>query len=96
MDPLSDRSPIAQHKANIAKHSADPLKAAEQSAATEIEHAMQYGAGEEGFVMRSIPGDKKTMDHGIRKATEVDIDIESQKSNGPEEYERMEGSKLFV
>ena len=52
----------------------DPaLGAATQAISAEADRAQEYGAGEEGFAMRYLPGDIKTADQGIKKTTTIDV-----------------------
>ena len=93
----SDEGPIAQYSANSADKSTGPREAARHAASVEIDQAMQYGAGEENFAMNSLPGDKSTMDHGIKKTTRVDVDIEGQRSQERDDIDaRIRGGRYFV
>ncbi len=50
----------------------DPaLAAAAQAVSAEADRAQEYGAGVDGFAMKSLPGDMKPADQGIKKATRV-------------------------
>ncbi|KAL8896397.1 MAG: hypothetical protein Q9207_007723 [Kuettlingeria erythrocarpa] len=49
------------------------LEAAAQTVSVEAGRAQAYGAGEDGFTMQSLPGDKETMTHGIQKTTTIEI-----------------------
>lgn len=46
--------------------------------------------------MKSLPGDKRTVEQGIKKTTRVDIDIESQRSLALEDAQRREGGWCSV
>ena len=93
----SDEGPIAQYSASSTKQPNGPREAAHHAASAEIDRAMQYGAGEENFAMNSLPGDKRTMEHGIKKTTRVDVDIERQQSPGRDDIDaRIRGGRYFV
>ena len=49
------------------------FQAAVQAASAEADRAEAYGAGEDGFAMNYLPGDKKTTKQGIKKTTTIDI-----------------------
>ena len=65
----------------------------------EADRAQEYGAGEEGFAMRYLPGDIKTADQGIKKTTTIDVNGRSaQGSQGSLELgdvERGLGNRDF-
>ena len=92
----SDEAPIAQHGADSAKQPIDPRGAAGRAAAAEIDRAALYGVGEENFAMKSLPGDKSTMNQSIKKTTQVDVDIGSHRNPGPDDDGRSEGGRYFV
>ena len=96
LDPNSDKLPIAKTKDNTFKHSKNPLRAAARTASIEADRAQELGAGDDGFAMKSLPGDKRTMDEGIKKTIRVDVDIESQKSLGLGGSETGEGNTSFI
>lgn len=75
------------------------LEAAAYTVSVEAGRAQAYGAGEEGFAMQNLPGDKATMTQGIQKTTTIDIDDTSapgsQRSlSSP--HGKGENSKYFV
>ena len=93
----SDEGPIAQYGAGSAEQPSGPREAARDAASAEIGHAVQYGVGEENFAMKSLPGDKSTMDQGIKKTTRVDVDIGNNRSPGIDDGDaRREGGRYFV
>lgn len=93
----SDEGPIAQYSANSAKQPSGPREAARHAASAEIDQAMQYGAGEEHFAMNSLPWDKSTMKHDIKKTTRVDVDIERQRNPEPDDIDAwIRGGRYFV
>ena len=81
-DRTGDRFPIVNREEarhiNIRQPQAsdDPaLRNAAQAASTEAVRAKEFGAGEEGFAMRDLPGEMKTgPGPGIRKTTRIDVD----------------------
>lgn len=93
LDAHSDKQPIAQHKVAISEPT--PLRMAAHAVSVEADRALRFGAGEEGFAMKSLPGDKRTADQGIKKTTQVDVDSSSQGSLGGMDFER-ERSQYFV
>ena len=96
-DHLSDKDPIARDKAVFSDKATNPLGAAAHSARVEADRAAKYGVGEEGFAMKSLPGDKRTsVDQGIRKTTQFDVEIGSHESLGSEDVEKGEGGKYFA
>ncbi|KAL8746033.1 MAG: hypothetical protein Q9190_001900 [Brigantiaea leucoxantha] len=96
LDTNSDKVPIAKTKENTFKPSKTPLRAAAGTASTEADRAQEVGAGDDGFAMKSLPGDKRTMEEGIKKTIRVDVDIESQKSLGLGGSETGEGNTSFI
>ena len=95
-DPHSDQYPFAGAKASAHKHSGSPRSAAAHAASAETERAQKIGAGDEGFAMHSIRGDKNTANHGIKKTIHIDVNHESQGSLGLGNSEASEGQKSFV
>ena len=78
----------------------DPaLAVAAQAVSAETDRAQEYGAGEEGFAMKSLPGDMKTGDQGIKKTTTIDVSGRSaqgsQGSLGLGDVERGLGNRDF-
>ena len=93
----SDEAAISQYGADSAKQPSEPREAARHAASAEIDHAVRYGVGEENFAMKSLPGDKSTMDQGIKKTTRVDVEIGSHQSPGLDDGDaRSEGGSYFV
>ena len=95
MDTSSDRDPIAESGGNYANH-CSPLNEAAHAASAEIASAARYGVGEEGFAMKSLPGDKRTIEQGIKKTTQLDVNIGSQRSLGVDDHERSQGGRYFI
>ncbi len=60
---------------------------AAHTASVEADRANAYGAGEEGFAMKSLPGDNRPVDQGIKKMTTIDVNL-----SRPGENERTLGS----
>lgn len=52
--------------------------AAAQAVSAEAGRAEEFGVGEEGFPMKSLSGDKRTADQGIKKTTRIEIDRKSE------------------
>ena len=78
----------------------DPaLEAAAYTASVEAEHTQAYGAGEDGFAMKNLPGDRE-VSHGIQKTTTIDIEDGavqgSQRGFASADRESGERSKWFV
>ena len=96
MDPHSDRRPIAPKEAKALQQFTSPLEAATHAVSVEADSAKHYGAGDESFPMKSLPGDKRTVEQGIKKTTQIEIDIESQKSLALEDTQKREGGRNFV
>ena len=73
---------------------------AKQVASADADHAKAYGAGGEGFAMKSLPGDRKTVNQGIQMTTRIDIEgtsgHESQRSLDLGHIERGYGNRDFV
>ena len=92
----SDEGPLSQHRSHSAHQHSGPLEAASHAASAEVDRAVHFGVGDEGFAMKSLPGDKNTMNQGIKKTTRVDVDIENQRNLGLDGYERGEGGRYFV
>ena len=93
----SDEAPIARYGADSGKRPSGPREAAGHAASAEIDHAVRYGVGEENFAMKSLPGDKSTMDQGIKKTTRVDVDVGSHRNPELDDGDvRSEGGKYFV
>ena len=82
-----------QQKAEI--ENPTPLRMAAHTASIEADRALEFGAGEEGFAMKSLPADKRTVDQGIKKITRLDVDGSSQGSWGGMDLER-ERNQSFV
>lgn len=80
-------------------HSEVPI-VAKPVASAEVGRAKSYGAGGEGFALKSLPGDKKTMDQGIQMTTRIDIEgtsgHESQRSLDLGHMGRGYGNRDFV
>ena len=79
----------------------DPaLLATAEAISTEADRAKAYGTGEEGFAMKSLPGDKQTAKQGIKKTTRIDVDTNGAgKSQGSLELgdlERGLGNRDFL
>ena len=79
----------------------DPaMSAAAHTASAEADQARTYGAGEEGFAMNNLPGDKQTMDQGIKKMTRIDVDSEraseAERSDDPGALEGGGGHRTFI
>ena len=76
------------------------MRAGVHAAKIEASHAETYGAGEESFAMRNLPGDIGHQDQGVKKTTRIDVDNESadgsQKSLGTGDLVRVEGHKDFM
>ena len=52
----------------------DPaIGAAKQELRTQADRAKEFGEGQEGFAMRSLPGDKQPAHEGIKKTTRIEI-----------------------
>ncbi|KAL8760598.1 MAG: hypothetical protein Q9184_003230 [Pyrenodesmia sp. 2 TL-2023] len=75
------------------------IEAAANAISVEAGRAQAYGAGEDGFAMQNLPGDKKPMTRGIKKTTTIDIENQSvrgsQRSLSPPDDNR-ERSRYFV
>lgn len=57
--------------------------AAVQAISSEADRAQAFGAGEEGFEMKRLPGDAMTAEMGIKKTTEIDISgLSAQSADG--------------
>ena len=69
-------------------------------ASAEADRAKSDGAGGEGFALKSLPGDKKTMNRGIQMTTRIDIEgtsgHESQRSLDLGHIGRGYGNRDFV
>ena len=79
----------------------DPaLRGAVQEFSAKVDRAKEYRAGEDGFAMKYLPGDKKTANQGIRKTISIDIAgtsaDESQRSLNLEDVERGFGNRDFL
>ncbi|KAL8919524.1 MAG: hypothetical protein Q9208_006716 [Pyrenodesmia sp. 3 TL-2023] len=76
------------------------VEAAAHTASVGAHEAQAYGAGEEGFAMRSLPGDKQTSAGGTRKTTTIDIEHKrsqsSQRSSVLADIEGGARNKYFV
>lgn len=62
------------HRGQASHESA--FEAAAHSASVEAGRAQAYGAGEDGFAMQNLPGDKKPK-QGIKKTTTIDVEDKS-------------------
>ncbi|KAL8638505.1 MAG: hypothetical protein Q9228_004349, partial [Teloschistes exilis] len=62
-----DKEPVAQPQANSAYQITGPFEAASHNASAEIDRTRDFGIGEEGLAMKSLPGDQSTMDSGIKE-----------------------------
>lgn len=75
------------------------IEAAAHAVSVEAGRAQAYGAGEDGFAMQNLPGDKNPMTQGIEKTTTIDIEDQSargsQRSLSPPDDNR-ERSRYFV
>lgn len=78
----------------------DPaLLATAGAISTKADRAKEYGSGEEGFAMRSLPGDKQTANQGIKKTTRIDIGTRTGESQGSldlGDLERGLGNRNFL
>lgn len=92
----SDEEPIVQRGTNAAQQITSPLEAASHDASAEVDRARKYGIGEEGFEMKSIPGDRTSMDSGIKKTTRVDVEVSSPRSLALGGGERGDDGTYFV
>ncbi len=82
-EALADQKPNAHSthdQAYLAKQIAHPrasfdtaFGAAAQAASAEADRAKAYGAGEDGFAMNHLPGDKETGNQGIKKFTRIGV-----------------------
>ena len=105
--PGNRKNNTADRKLPNARHIARPQashgpafgKAAE-AISTEADRAQEYGAGEDGFAMNSLPGDMKTADQGIKKTTRIDVHGRSadgsQRSLDLGDVERGFGNRDFL
>lgn len=85
-----------QHRGNSVHQTTNPREAASYAASAEIDRATKFGIGEEGFEMNSLPGDKPTMDSGIKKTTRIDVESSSQRGLGWGGGERGDNGIHFV
>ena len=97
--PRASQNPNAQHVTRP-QASYDPaLGAAAQAVSIEADRAQEYGAGEDGFTMNSLPGDIKTADQGIMKTITIEVAgrsaVESQRSLDLGDVERGFGNRDF-
>ena len=98
--PPASQNSNAQHITRL-QASYDPaLGAAAQAVSIEADHTQEYGAGEDGFTMNSLPGDIKTTDQGIKKTTRIEVAgrsaVESQRSLDLGDVERGFGNRDFL
>ena len=99
---LSRRSSQETNELDLFKkgsHSEMPI-VGKPIASAEVDRAKSYGAGGEGFALKSLPGDKKTMNQGIQMTTRIDIEgtsgHESQRSLDIGHIGRGYGNRDFV
>ena len=95
----ADQEANAQRVAHAISPHDPALAAAAQAVSEETDRAQEYGAGEEGFAMKYLPGDMKTADRGIKKTTTIDVSGRSaqgsQGSLGLGDVERGLGNRDF-
>ena len=76
------------------------MGAAAQAVSAEADRAQEYGAGEDGFAMNYLPGDRKTADQGVKKMTGTNISGRSadgsQRSLELGDVERGFGNRDFL
>ncbi len=99
-DPSHDQAHNPKHNAHAQASSDSAFGAAAQAASAEADRSKAHGAGEEGFALNNLPGDKKTVDQGIKKITRIDAKstraYESQRSLELGDVERGFGNRDFV
>ena len=85
---------------NTEQNEDQAFQAAVQASSAEADLSKYHGAGEEGFAMNNLPGDKENMDEGIRKFTRIDIAStkadERQRSLELGDPDRSRGNRDFV
>lgn len=76
------------------------IEAARHTVSVEAGRAQAYGAGEDGFPMKNLAGDKKMTTQGIQKTTRIDVEErsaqDSQKSFDPQYFQGGERGRYFV
>lgn len=99
-DPSHVQAYNPKQKAHAQASHDSALGAAAQAASAEADRSKAHGAGEEGFAMNNLPGDKKTVDQGIKKIARIDAnstrEYESQRSLELGDLERGLGNRDFV
>lgn len=75
------------------------MVATADAVSNEADRAKEYGVGEEGFAMKSLPGDRQTAYQGIKKTTRADIGTRAGESQGSldlGDIERGFGNRDFL
>lgn len=78
----ADHKPESQRVAQPKTSYDSAFGAAAQAVSAEADRAKDLGAGEDGFAMKSLPGDKRTANQGIKKTTRIDVGSSADGSLG--------------
>ena len=71
---VNNGNPLHNRAHNPEQNDDPAFRAAAHALSAEADRSKAYGAGEEGFGMKNLPGDIETGDQGIRKFTRIDVD----------------------
>ena len=97
---VNNGNPLHDHAHSLERNDDSAFRAAAHAASAEADRSKAYGAGEEGFGMKNLPGDMELVNQGIRKFTRIDIDStnaeERHRSLDLGDLDRGLGNRDFV